>query len=59
MQLAQKMNEQDPYIYSTILILTDGEIHDMDKTINLICRAADLPVSIIIVGIGNADFLKM
>lgn len=28
----------------------------MDKTIDEIFRAADLPLSIIIIGIGNADF---
>jgi hypothetical protein len=57
--MATSMNERDPYVYSTILILTDGEIHDMDKTINLICGASELPISIIIIGIGNANFGKM
>lgn len=41
------------------MILTDGEIHDMDATRNLICEAADLPVSIIIVGVGNEAFEAM
>ena len=31
----------------------------MDKTIELIIQAAHLPLSIIIVGIGNADFANM
>ncbi len=31
----------------------------MDATINSIINAAYLPLSIIIVGIGNADFTKM
>ena len=31
----------------------------MDKTKDLICKYCNLPLSIIIVGIGNADFGKM
>jgi hypothetical protein len=41
------------------LILTDGEIHDMEQTKNLIVEASVLPISIIIVGIGEADFTSM
>ena len=35
------------------MILTDGQIHDMEDTKDAICEAAKLPMSIIIVGIGN------
>ena len=45
--------------YFTLLILTDGEIHDMDKTIDEIVISSSLPVSIIIVGIGGANFRSM
>jgi hypothetical protein len=38
------------------LILTDGIINDMQKTIDEIVRGSDLPLSIIIVGVGEADF---
>jgi hypothetical protein len=31
----------------------------MDKTIDLLIQAASLPLSIIIVGVGNADFTNM
>lgn len=31
----------------------------MDRTIDLIYNAAQLPLSIIIVGVGNADFQNM
>lgn len=31
----------------------------MDKTIDLICDAAVLPLSIVIVGVGAADFSNM
>jgi len=46
-------------MYHTLLILTDGAIHDMRETRDLIVEASHLPLSIIIVGIGNADFGMM
>jgi hypothetical protein len=42
-----------------MLILTDGAIHDMQLTADLICQGAGLPLSIIIVGVGEADFGAM
>jgi len=45
--------------YYILLILTDGEITDMNETIRAIKRAADTPLSIVIVGLGSADFGKM
>ena len=42
-----------------LLILTDGEIHDMNETKNVIVENSFLPISVVIVGIGNADFSKM
>jgi len=45
--------------YHVLLILTDGEIHDMDQTISNIIEASSLPLSIIIVGLGNDDFRNM
>jgi len=41
------------------LILTDGEIMDMKETIGAISKCSALPLSIVIVGIGNANFQKM
>ncbi len=51
--------QEGSHSYQILLILTDGEIHDMDKTINLIVNNSRLPLSIIIVGIGKADFSNM
>ena len=46
--------------YTILLILTDGEITDMDATIDAIVRADTAPLSIIIVGVGNGcDFRAM
>ncbi|XP_020897999.1 copine-5 [Exaiptasia diaphana] len=45
--------------YFVLLILTDGIISDMEQTKAAIVEAASLPVSIIIVGIGPAEFDAM
>uniref|UniRef100_A0A3Q0RU85 Copine-3 n=1 Tax=Amphilophus citrinellus TaxID=61819 RepID=A0A3Q0RU85_AMPCI len=45
--------------YCVLLILTDGEITDFDQTRDAIVRASRFPMSIIIVGVGPADFKAM
>ena len=45
--------------YYILMILTDGIINDMDATCDVIYDAAFLPLSIIIIGIGNANFTNM
>ena len=45
--------------YNILLIITDGVINDMQKTIDEIVRGSKLPLSIIIVGVGAADFESM
>lgn len=45
--------------YLILLIITDGIINDMEKTIDEIVRGSSLPLSIIIVGVGDADFSSM
>mmetsp|Transcript_980 Transcript_980/g.1755 ORF Transcript_980/g.1755 Transcript_980/m.1755 type:complete len:222 (+) Transcript_980:1338-2003(+) len=45
--------------YQILLIITDGIISDMEKTINEIVRGSDNPLSIVIVGVGSADFDRM
>ncbi len=46
-------------MYHIMLILTDGVIHDMRRTKDLIVECSDYPLSIIIVGVGDADFEDM
>lgn len=41
------------------MIITDGIINDMTKTIDEIVRGADLPLSIVIVGVGEDEFESM
>ncbi|CAO4373985.1 unnamed protein product [Caenorhabditis nigoni] len=45
--------------YQILLIITDGIISDMYATINTVISASGLPLSIIIVGVGNEDFERM
>ncbi|XP_033011400.1 copine-3 [Lacerta agilis] len=45
--------------YFVLLIITDGVITDLDETRSAIVNAAKLPMSIIIVGVGGADFSAM
>jgi len=59
MKLASIHRQQGSGVYTILLILTDGEIHDMKETIELLVKSAALPLSIIIVGVGNADFTNM
>ena len=46
-------------MYHCLLILTDGDIHDLRETVDLIVQCTSLPLSIIIVGIGDGDFTAM
>ena len=39
--------------------LQDGVLTDIQETKDCIVRASDLPLSILIVGVGNADFKQM
>merc|ERR1711916_235960 len=45
--------------YTTLLIITDGIISDLDTTIDRIVAGSTMPLSIVIVGVGNADFGPM
>ena len=45
--------------YTILMILTDGIIDDMDDTIDALVEASFLPISVIIIGIGDADFSNM
>ena len=45
--------------YTILMILTDGIIDDMDDTIDSLVEASFLPISVIIIGIGDADFTNM
>jgi hypothetical protein len=46
-------------LYHILLIITDGVIHDMSATQDLIVECSRYPLSIIIVGVGEEDFANM
>ena len=52
-------NNREENHYYILLILTDGCINDTQQTVDKIVEASYLPMSIIIVGIGKADFTLM
>ena len=45
--------------YSVILILTDGIVNDVADTKRILVELSNMPVSVIIIGIGDADFKVM
>lgn len=53
-----KCNQKDQK-YTILLIITDGIISDLQKTIDQVVYGSELPLSIIIVGVGGADFSAM
>ena len=52
-------HRKDAQKYFILLVLTDGEISDMQATKDQIVKACDLPISILIIGVGNDDFTQM
>ncbi|NXP35028.1 CPNE2 protein, partial [Leiothrix lutea] len=56
---AQATQQETASQYFILLIITDGVISDMDETRHAVVQASKLPMSIIIVGVGNADFAAM
>uniref|UniRef100_A0A0E0NFM2 C2 domain-containing protein n=1 Tax=Oryza rufipogon TaxID=4529 RepID=A0A0E0NFM2_ORYRU len=45
--------------YFVLLIVTDGVVTDFQETIDAIIKASDFPLSILVVGVGGADFKEM
>ncbi|CAN0920649.1 Protein BONZAI 3 [Linum grandiflorum] len=58
-QIAGQSLSQDHRKYYVLLIITDGVLTDFQETKDAIVLASDLPLSILIVGVGNADFTQM
>ncbi|KAB1994746.1 hypothetical protein ES319_D13G118600v1 [Gossypium barbadense] len=58
-QMASQANSNCITKYFVLLIMTDGVLTDIQETMDALVRASDLPLSILIVGVGNADFKQM
>jgi Copine len=56
LEAAQRRGQQ---AYTVLLILTDGEVSDVRATAQCLNRISDSPLSIVIVGVGNANFSGM
>ena len=55
-EAAQKKGQQ---AYTILLILTDGAVSDVNATAASLDQVSDAPLSVVIVGVGNADFKAM
>ncbi|KAL6495012.1 Protein BONZAI 1 [Orobanche gracilis] len=58
-QIAAASAARDERKYFVLLIITDGVITDLQETKDAFVMASDLPLSILIVGVGGADFKEM
>jgi len=45
--------------YAVLIILTDGNIHDMQQTKVHLVQMSKMPFSAVVVGIGNGEFTDM
>ena len=45
--------------YTVLLLLTDGAVSDVPGTVRALESVSSMPLSIVIVGVGNADFSSM
>uniref|UniRef100_A0A5B6Z3W1 Uncharacterized protein n=1 Tax=Davidia involucrata TaxID=16924 RepID=A0A5B6Z3W1_DAVIN len=57
--IASQSLEKNQQKYFVLLIITDGVITDLQETKDALVKASDLPLSILIVGVGGADFKEM
>ncbi|RIB07964.1 Copine-domain-containing protein [Gigaspora rosea] len=55
----KKLVSMQKNVYAILLIITDGIISDLNNTIEAIMNATTYPLSIIIVGVGHANFSNM
>ncbi|KAI9186434.1 hypothetical protein LWI28_017246 [Acer negundo] len=55
----QSLSQDDRSKYFVLLIITDGVLTDLQETKDALVRASDIPLSILIVGVGGADFTQM
>lgn len=58
-EVKKEIDEGKIMNYHILMILTDGQIDDMEETKDALVEASFLPISIIIIGIGDGDFGNM
>ena len=63
--ISDRESERDPIKFFHCFVMTsfttpqDGVITDLEETKDALVKASDLPLSILIVGVGGADFKEM
>lgn len=55
----EQAQRQGKQAYTILLILTDGAVSDVNATAACLNQVSDAPLSVVIVGVGNADFSSM
>mmetsp|Transcript_1708 Transcript_1708/g.1969 ORF Transcript_1708/g.1969 Transcript_1708/m.1969 type:complete len:603 (+) Transcript_1708:113-1921(+) len=55
----EQARQQGKQAYTILLILTDGAVSDVNATAACLNQVSDAPLSVVIVGVGNADFSSM
>ena len=58
-EVKKELEEGKIMNYHILMILTDGQIDDMEETKDALVEASFLPISVIIIGIGTGDFGNM
>ena len=56
---AKEHHARNDMVYTVLLVLCDGVVNDIQRVVEALCDSADDPLSVIIVGIGDADFADM
>lgn len=46
-------------LYHVVIIITDGNCHDMDETKRLLVSLSKMPFSAVVIGVGDGDFAEM
>jgi hypothetical protein len=57
--LQELAEEEGKMSYTILLILTAGNVEHVEETKQLLIEASEDPLSVVIVGIGDADFSSM
>lgn len=58
-EIARHAANERSHKYFVLLIITDGVITDLQESINALVKASAFPLSVLIIGIGGADFTEM
>ena len=53
------IHRSEKNLYHILLVLTDGDLHDYEETVDLIVTASRMPLSVLIVGIGYENFFQL